>query len=138
MGLNRSVHLRRMNRKLSYRNWQFFSQKYDYPSKIPRNQFLRIIISFLEICSKINPQVSLHRSIRLILMNQKLITNLEVEQLWLSLKEFKKIIAFMYKNMYKLVTNEIASFSPLDLDEPEVDLSESGICCPILFTISLQ
>ena len=39
---------------------------------IPRNQFLRIIISFLEICSKINPQVSLHRLIRLISMNRKL------------------------------------------------------------------
>ena len=33
---------------------------------ILRNQFLRIIISFLETCSKTNPQVSLHHSIRLI------------------------------------------------------------------------
>ena len=40
---------------------------------------------------------------------------------------FKKMIAFMYKNMYELVTDGIASFSPHEADEPEVELPELTI-----------
>ena len=72
MSLHHSVHLIRMNmkliyRKLSYRNWQFLSQQIWVSLKISFWE-----LSFVEICSKINPQVSLHRSIRLIWMNRKL------------------------------------------------------------------
>ena len=37
------------------------------------------------------------------------------------------MIVFIYKNMYKLVTNGIASFSLLDADELEVELPELTI-----------
>ena len=56
-----------MSRKLSYRNWQFLSQQLGLSLKISFWES-----SFVEICSKINRQVSLHRSIRLIWMNRKL------------------------------------------------------------------
>ena len=57
-----------MNWKWSYRNWQFLSQQLRLSLKISFWES-----SFVEICSKINPQVSLLVSlIRLIWMNRKL------------------------------------------------------------------
>ena len=93
MSLHRSVHLMRMNMKLmnwklmnwklSYRNWQFLSQQEQLSIKISfwESSFAEICqgiwtrcthANAFPVCNKINPQVSLHRSIRLIWMNRKL------------------------------------------------------------------
>ena len=55
------------------------------------------------------------------------ITQNQILRLQHELFVFKKMIAFMYKNMYKLVTVGIASFSPHEADEPEVELPELTI-----------
>ena len=92
-----------MNRKLSYRNWQFLSQQLGLSLKISFWES-----SFVEICSKINRQVSLHRSIRLIWKNRKLMNrksmnrkssyrNWKRKLSWMNLKfgNFRRPILFL-------------------------------------------
>ena len=81
----------------------------------------------LEVWELLLPH-SLDNLIRIIFITStSVITQNQILRLQHELFVFKKMIAFMYKNMYKLVTVGIASFSPHEADEPEVELPELTI-----------